>query len=150
MPVFTEALAEKELRSANMHFQAEIQHYETLPHLEVYFSLKFPVKALVEAISKALEIYSAELLPAIEVRDAGVYIRLWATYTLETQLGCSAREAAHEWNSMIERVDHPLTAVLSWNLQDAIGPTVGSGETQYSRTKRIIRQRVNTFDNAFQ
>jgi len=42
----------------------------------------------------------------------------------------------------------PLSTALAWNLDDSEGATVGSGETQYSRTKKIIIQRITALENA--
>ena len=143
-----------------------------LSFLQVNFNIHFPDGALVDAISAALARNVEKLLPPPAMRELGTYVRLWATHALETELGCSAREALHEWNRIViglwevgiryskgayaqgtpplTQVTGPKADALLWNLEDAEGATVGSGETQYSRTKEIIGQRIVALSNVFQ
>ncbi len=153
------------------YFQTEFDAGGGLPRLHVHFTMNFPEKALIEAISSAVESCADRLLPSPEVRDLRIYLRLSGTYTLEKELECTAREAIYEWNSMLERLEcaglsyptveksgdsdqitmasEPLTNALSWNLKDAEGATVGSGETLYSRHKRIIRDKIVALDKVY-
>ena len=166
------AAYEREEKKGKTVFWAEIvEETSRLPCLHVEFSIHFPDRALMEAISVALSRNADELLPPSAMREAGLYLRLWATYTLETELRCAAREALNEWNGIVEHLasagviyrirtftqDTPartptfeaIGAALSWNLDDAAGATVGSGETLYSRYKRVVQDRIVALDHAF-
>lgn len=144
---------EKELDDPTTCFCAWIDTSVGLPNLHVEFSLDFPKDLLAEGTLNALNRNAKRLLPRLRF-GAYQYLRLWATYTIENGLQCSARDSLDHWNNIVEHLaskgitsQRIATESLLWSVLG--GAEVGSGETIYSRRKTVIKDRIAALQRVF-